>query len=53
MDSYPQELLHSLRNFTCGELSCDCCNDQREKAADLIEALLSKIESLTAQLRRE
>ena len=53
MDAYHQELLHSLRNFTCGELSCDCCNDQREGAADLIEALLSKIDALTTQLRRE
>lgn len=53
MDTDPQELLHSLRNFTCGELSCDCCTDQREEAADLIEALLSKIDALTAQLRRE
>ena len=53
MDTNPQELIHALRNLTCGELSCDGCTEQREEAADLIEALLSKIDALTTQLRRE
>ncbi len=28
-----------LRNKTCGELSCDDCNQQREKSADELDRM--------------
>ena len=33
-----------LRHKTCGEISCDQCNDEREAAADAIERLHAIVE---------
>lgn len=34
-----KDFIERLRNVTCGEISCDDCNDDRERAAELIHAL--------------
>lgn len=37
------DFVEKLKNLTCGELSCDDCNEQREEAAREIESLRAKL----------
>lgn len=43
------EFVAVLRDKTCGELSCDDCNAQREHAADRIECLREALEDVCLQ----
>lgn len=44
------ELLTSLRETTCGEISCGQCNDERERAADEIARLRDLCRDLREKL---
>lgn len=44
------DLLTSLREVSCGEISCERCNSEREQAADEIERLLALCEELLNKL---